>query len=226
LVDAPEDITEREAMCRDSTIGGRLLRAGIVGLCVLLGGCGSSATTGAKSNAHASPAVADFHYSVLERPGANGISVIAPTQVPAAKLTPAHPIWVTLPASHTGGAARPIISSARELVHEGPLRVWLSENMGGGICMLGFNPRRARDPKHDHSLLVSCGSERTSGEGGLIEEAWAHGSQLVVGAVPDGVRVVVLHLANGEHREVAVAGNAYHVVVPAHVAEVTFSGET
>ena len=213
-------------MCRDSTIGGCLLLAGIVSLCVLLGGCGSSATPGAKSNAHASPPAADFHYSVLERPGSSGIAVIVPTQVPAAKLTPAHPIWVIIPASHTGGAARPIISSARELVHEGPLRVWLSENMGGGICMLSFNPRHAPDPKHDHSLLVFCGSKRTRGEGGLIEEAWAHGSQFVVGAVPDGVRVVVLHLANGQHREVSVAGNAYRVVVPAHVAEVTFSGET
>jgi hypothetical protein len=216
-------------MWRYSTIGWRLLQVGIAGVCVLLGGCGSTTHPSAPSvqtNRRTSPRPVDVHYSVLERPGSSGIAVIVPSQVSAARSTAARPIWVTLPPSHSGRAARPIISSARELVHVGPLRVWLANNMGGGICIMSFNPREAPDPEHDHSLLVFCGSKSTRAEGALIEEPWAHGSYFVVGAAPNRVRAVVVRLANGERREVSVAGNSYHVVVPARVTKVTFSGET
>jgi hypothetical protein len=92
--------------------------------------------------------------------------------------------------------------------------------------MLSFDPRNVPDPVHDHSLLVFCGSQATLGHGALLVEPWAHRSYLVVGAVPDGVRSVVVGLANGESRKVSVADNSYHVVVPVEVAEVTFPGQT
>jgi len=212
-------------MPRYRTLDGRLLRAGMVGLCVLLGGCGTTHGADTKAKNRAPLAPVSTSYSVLNRPGRNGISVIAPSQVPVARLTRSHPIWVTLPPSHRGAAVRPIIDSARELVHMGRLRVWLAHNAGGGLCMLDFNPGAAPDPEHDHSLLVFCGRENMQGRGELIVAPWTHRSYFAVGAVPDGVPAVVVTLANGERRNVSVAANSYHLVVPVGVTGVTFPGE-
>jgi hypothetical protein len=212
-------------MSRDSTISKRLQRVGIASLCVLLGGCGAMTDPGARTNKHEPLRPVNAYYSVLTQPGPSGISVIAPLQIPAAKLTPSHPIWVTLPPSHHGGAARPIISSARQVIRAGSLRIWLAKNTGGGICMLAFNPGDAPDPKHDHSLLVFCGGESTLGSGALTVQPWVHGNYFVVGVVPNGVRAVIVHLANGEHRDVAVVDNSYHTVVPVRMDGVTFPVE-
>lgn len=202
------------------------LRASLAAGCMFLAGCGTQTGHGSRTEKVASQrssALNESHYSVLGRPGANGISVIDPSQVAAARSKASRPIWVRLPPAHGPGAARPEIASARELTRAGKLRTWLAKNSGGGICILAFDPDNSPDPRHDHSLLVFCGSRRSADEGAVVMEPGPHGTYLVAGAVPDGVRAVDIRLVNGEHRHVLAEHNSYHTVVRARLAGVTFA---
>jgi hypothetical protein len=207
------------------TLGGGPLRTVTAGLCFLLVGCGTThpVTRGGKKTPRRAVRVS---YSVLERPGRNGISVIPPSQVHATELTPSHPVWVTLPAAHGDGAARPVIASAREITHAAQLRIWVAQNTGGGICMLAFSPASVSDPKHDHSLLVFCGKDSMLGHGQFIVTRWPRQRYFLVGVVPDGVRAVTVGLGNDANRVVPVRDNSYHAILPVRPIGVTFPGQT
>jgi hypothetical protein len=214
-------------MSGDAIFVGGVSRLAAAGICMLLIGCGATGGSGGRSSGRRAAAPGSSRYSVLERPGSNGISVIDPSEVSASRSTPSHPIWISLPPPpRKGGGVRPVIRSARELMHAGSLRIWLARNTNGGICMLSFDPREAPDPEHDHSLLVFCGNESTLGHGAVIVEPWAHGDYLAVGAVPDGVRFATLVLVDGARRRVVVKNNSYHAVVRSQLGEVTFPGQT
>jgi hypothetical protein len=162
-------------------------------------------------------------YSVLGNPGPSGIITVRPAEASAERQAPAGPMWVVVPPSGLHGLAAPVIASARLARQEGTVRVWLSKNTAGGLCVLVFSPHLASDPKHDHSVAAWCGTKMELGRPSYVNIRDDSGSTpwSVVGTVPNGSHCVFMHLANGATSTARVRNNSYRALIPRRVVSVT-----
>ena len=164
-------------------------------------------------------------YPALTVSRRSGIAVVSLAQARSVVATKARPVWVAVKPRYPD-AALPAIRSAREVRHEGPQRVWLSQSNRGGLCLLDFDPRLSPHPATDHTVTATCGGEDELAKGLALtqqvgprrySDVWA-----IVGVVPSGVRNVSIKLDDGSVHHARVVDNSYSTVADRRITEVSF----
>lgn len=172
-------------------------------------------------------AVTYADYPVLSHPGPSGISVVSVARAHTAATTKSGPIWVSVQPK-SPYAVLPEIASAREVAHNGKMRVWISKNSRGGVCLLMFHPDLASSPTLDHSITAACGTADELARGTLLLERpldSSLGTWVGLGAVPSDVSHVSALLANGRIHTTQVVHNFYSIASMRPIDAIDFTGD-
>ena len=204
---------------------GRSWTAGAIGVVTAVctmsaSGCGANASHASRQDLSTSYA----DYPVLSAGGASRIDVVSLAHARQVVNSKARPIWVAVK-PEVAGATLPEVDSAREIRHEGALRVWVAKSDRGGLCLLLFDPLLSTHPATAHSVTASCGVAGELQRGiSLVQHfgSLGTGASFLVGLVPTGVSHVSLSFGDGSSRLLPVADNAYSITVHQRIAGVSF----